>query len=47
MTIKRGLREALTRHREMLQALTANDANSRRMIYGWADEHAHRSNYPL
>lgn len=47
VTIKRGLREELLRHREMLETLTANNANSRRMIYEWADEHARRSSYPF
>ncbi|MEO8617351.1 MAG: hypothetical protein ABI600_19620 [Luteolibacter sp.] len=28
-------------------AYAANDANSRRMIYEWADEHARRSSYPF
>ena len=27
----------------MLEILTANNANSRRMLYDWADEHASRS----
>ena len=47
VTIRRALREELLRHREMLETLAANDANSRRMIYEWADEHARRSSYPF
>jgi ribosomal protein S20 len=47
VSIKRGLREDLVRHREMLQVLTRNDAASRRMIYEWADEHAFRSSCPF
>ncbi|HEX7260764.1 MAG TPA: hypothetical protein VF258_03030 [Luteolibacter sp.] len=45
--IKRELREELIRHRAMLEALARNDANSRRMIYDWADEHAFRSRCPF
>jgi hypothetical protein len=47
VSIKRGLREDLTRHREMLEILAANNAASRRMIYEWADEHAFRSTCPF
>ena len=47
VTIKRDLIEELLRHRKMLESLASNDANSRRMIYGWADEHARRSSYPF
>ncbi len=39
-SIKRELSEELKRLREMLVILTRNDANARRMIYDWADEHA-------
>ncbi|MES2657115.1 MAG: hypothetical protein V4689_00785 [Verrucomicrobiota bacterium] len=46
-SIKRELREELTRHREMLETLARNDANARRMIYEWADEHAFRSSSPF
>ncbi|MEO5716114.1 MAG: hypothetical protein ABIT37_21725 [Luteolibacter sp.] len=47
VTIKRELREELKRHRGMLETLTRNDANARRMIYEWADEHAFRSSCPF
>ncbi len=46
-SIKRTLRGELERHREMLEILARNDANARRMIYDWADEHACRSEYPF
>jgi hypothetical protein len=46
-SIKRRLREELHRHQEMLEALARNDANARRMIYSWADEHAFRSTCPF
>ena len=46
-TIKRQLREELNRHCEMLEILTRNDANSRRLIYDWADEHEFRSSCPF
>jgi hypothetical protein len=46
-SIKRTLREELNRHREMLEILARNDANARRMIYDWADEHAYRSSCPF
>ncbi len=46
-SIKRELREDLARHREMLEILARNDANARRMIYDWADEHAFRSSRPF
>ncbi|MGL4399383.1 MAG: hypothetical protein ACRCXD_05920 [Luteolibacter sp.] len=46
-SIKRSLREELNRHREMLEILARNDANARRMIYDWADEHAFRSSCPF
>ncbi len=46
-SIKRTLREELNRHREMLEILARNDANARRMIYDWADEHAYRSSRPF
>ena len=42
-SIKRDLREALRHHLEILEILAANNAASRRLIYDWADEHAHRS----
>ena len=44
-SIKRTLLEELKRHREMLKILARNDANARRMIYDWADDHARRSRY--
>ncbi len=44
-SIKRELREELTRHREMLEILAANNAASRRMIYDWADDNARRSSF--
>jgi hypothetical protein len=47
VSIKRTLREELNRHREMLEILARNDANARRMIYNWADEHAFRSSCPF
>ena len=47
VTIRRGLREDLKRHRGMLEILARNDAASRRMIYEWVDEHAHRSSFPF
>ncbi len=46
-SIKRDLRAALERHREMLRILDRNDANARRMIHDWADEHARRSSCPF
>ncbi len=46
-SIKRELREELERHRRMLESLDRNDANTRRMIYEWADEHALRSSCPF
>jgi phage shock protein A len=45
-SIKRELRAELERHREMVGILARNDANSRRRIYAWADEHAFRSRCP-
>jgi hypothetical protein len=42
-TIRRELREELIHYRNTLEILTRNDANSRRLIYTWADEHARRS----
>ena len=47
VSIKRELHEELKHHRGMLEILTANNAASRRMIYEWADEHAHRSSCPF
>ncbi len=46
-SIKRTLREELNRHREMLEILARKDANARRMIYDWADEHAYQSSCPF
>lgn len=46
-SIKRNLQDELRRHQEMLEILAANNAASRRMIYDWADENAHRSSYPF
>ena len=42
-SIKRELREEVARCCEMLEILTANNANSRRLIYAWVDAHARRS----
>jgi hypothetical protein len=47
VTIKRELRAELIRHQGMLDILARNDANSRRMIYDWADEHAQQSSFPF
>ena len=43
VSIKRGLQDDLDHYEGMLEILTANNAASRRMIYDWTDEHAHRS----
>ncbi len=43
VSIKRELQSDLRYYQEMLEILTANNANSRRMLYDWADEHASRS----
>ena len=43
VSIKRELQNDLRYYQEMLEILTANNANSRRMLYDWADEHASRS----
>lgn len=45
--LKRGLRDELVRQRGMLEILARNDANSRRMLYAWVDDHAHRADYPF
>jgi hypothetical protein len=47
VSIKRELREELERHARMLEILDKNDANTRRMIYDWADEHAYQSSCPF
>jgi hypothetical protein len=47
VTIKRELREELRHYQKMLDILDANNAASRRMIYEWADGHAHRSRFPF
>ncbi len=47
VTLRRELREDLKHHRGMLEILARNDAASRRMIYEWVDEHAHRSSFPF
>ncbi len=46
-SIKRKLREELKRHHGILEILDKNDANTRRMIYEWADEHARLSSCPF
>ncbi len=46
VSIKRELREDLRHYRAMQETLSANNANSRRMIHDWADEHARRASYP-
>jgi hypothetical protein len=47
VTIKRELHEEVLRHRDMLVSLSANNANSRRMIYDWVDDHERSSSYPF
>lgn len=47
VSIKRELREELRRYHGMLEILDKNDANTRRMIYDWVDEHAFRSTCPF
>ncbi len=44
-SLKRALQTKLCNHREMLETLTANNANARRMIHDWADEHARRASF--
>ena len=41
LTLKRKFGKELTRLREMLQVLAANNPASRQMLYAWVDEHIH------
>ena len=43
ISIKRKLHDELIRLQDMLGNLSRNDANARRMIHAWADEHAKAS----
>jgi hypothetical protein len=46
-TIKREIQDHLRHNRNMLEILDANNANSRRMIYEWIEEHAESSATPF
>lgn len=46
-SIKWELREEMRHHRQALNILAANNADSRRLIHEWADEHARRANSPF
>lgn len=46
-SIKKQFQDSLRHHQEMLDTLTANNAESREMIREWADENAYQSSCPF